>query len=769
MSAIDLTQLTRSELLQLVNATELGAVLTRSRLRGHIDAGGARFLAGRRLHFVRYVRWLLDQADRPAREPVAYDESVRRQAERNRARTKASQDVGPLPDVADWPRREAALADLRTFCEVYFPLAFRWPWGRDHLRAIEVLEDVIRHGGLFAFAMFRGAGKTTLVRAASIWALLGNRCRYAVPIAATQKDAERQLLEEMKTLLLESDELAADFPEAVGPLRSMEGSSRRQQGQHCGGRLTHVRWERDRIIFPWIWREHLPPSLRDRPDDAGAQGSVIYVKGLEGHVRGRNHTRPDGTVLRPDLVLLDDPQTRQSARSSLQTDDRMRLLFGDVLNLAGHDSAIAAVCLCTKIYERDLTDRLLNPEDAPEWRRQCTALFESLPANESAWEEYWSVRCAGIEAGDPEAGNRHYARKRRVLDAGARVAWEHAYDHNREVSAIQHGMNLKLRDAEAFWAEMQNDPRTEQLRDDVLTTAQVAEKTNGRKRGTVPPAATVVTVFIDVHDALLFWVACAWEPSFTGYVIDYGTFPDQRRRWFTLRSAAETLTRRYRGRSREAAIHAGLAELVETLSNRSWPRAGGGVLRAARVNVDMGYKAEIVAAVKHAAGGSSMWLARGVGIKAGHRPMAEYRRRPGETHGWHWYAPNVRGTKDFPHIVVDVNYWKSAVHAAIARPAGERGSLSLFGRSARAHELFAEHIAGSETWVETSGRGRTVHEWTPRPGEPDNHWFDGLVGCAAAASQAGIRTEAEANAGGRSGGRKRYTQADLARRGRARA
>ena len=41
----------------------------------------------------------------------------------------------------------------------------------------------------------------------------------------------------------------------------------------------------------------------------------------------------------------------------------------------------------------------------------------------------------------------------------------------------------------------------------------------------------------------------------------------------------------------------------------------------------------------------------------------------------------------------------------------------------------------TETYrVRTHGRGRTVDEWKARPNQPDNHWFDGIVGCAVAAS-----------------------------------
>jgi hypothetical protein len=49
------------------------------------------------------------------------------------------------------------------------------------------------------------------------------------------------------------------------------------------------------------------------------------------------------------------------------------------------------------------------------------------------------------------------------------------------------------------------------------------------------------------------------------------------------------------------------------------------------------------------------------------------------------------------------------------------------------HRLFTDHVT-SEYRVKTEGRGRTVDEWKLRPERGDNHWFDGLVGCAVAAS-----------------------------------
>ena len=292
----------------------------------------------------------------------------------------------------------------------------------------------------------------------------------------------------------------------------------------------------------------------------------------------------------------------------------------------------------------------------------------------------------------------------------------------------------------------------------MLTVQQVLTKVNGRPAGGVPMAATKLTMFIDVHRKLLFYCVCAWQEDFTGFVIDYGTFPAQPGQLFTMDTAQPTLGRAFRGAGPDGAIQAGLEELVSTYLARDFSR-GQGLLRIERLLVDMGYKPGIVAAVKHKCDGATMMLAKGLGIRAGSRPMSSYARRAGEVLGHFWYIPNVSKTAEFPHMAVDVNYWKTFVQNGLATAAGDPGSIGLFGTPGQ-HDLFAQHIAASETWVETVGHGRTLHEWTLKPSKPDNHWLDCLVGCAAAASMCGVRIPGQATP---SHQRKRYTQNDLQR------
>jgi hypothetical protein len=99
--------------------------------------------------------------------------------------------------------------------------------------------------------------------------------------------------------------------------------------------------------------------------------------------------------------------------------------------------------------------------------------------------------------------------------------------------------------------------------------------------------------------------------------------------------------------------------------------------------------------------------------------------------------PNVQGKRAVRHVVYDTNYWKSFIYARLAVALGDRGCLSLFGDRPEQHRLFAEHLT-AEYRVKTEGRGRTVDEWKMRPERGDNHWFDGLVGCAVAASLQGV-------------------------------
>ena len=268
----------------------------------------------------------------------------------------------------------------------------------------------------------------------------------------------------------------------------------------------------------------------------------------------------------------------------------------------------------------------------------------------------------------------------------------------------------------------------------------VAQKLNGMKRGEVPLGADHLTMFIDVQGKLLFWLVAAWADDFTGFVIDYGSYPDQKRRYFTLRDATRTLQLAAKGAGLEGAIYAGLETLTNDLLGREWRREDGAHLKVERCVIDAnwGTSTDVVYQFcRQSAHAAVLTPSHGRFVGASSIPFSEYRRKRGDRVGLNWRIPSVHGRRAIRHVLFDSNYWKSFIHARLAVAMGDKGCLSLFGRDAEAHRLLAGHLT-SEYRVKTEGRGRVVDEWKLRPEASENHWLDCLVGCAVAASMQGV-------------------------------
>jgi hypothetical protein len=682
------------------------------------------------------------------------------QARARQAKISAEgRDIGPLPKVADPARRAEGLGSLRRFLEIYFPKTFRLKWSPAHLKVIERIELVVTAALLFALGMPRGWGKTQIFIRAAIWAIAKGNVRF-VGLIGPDKGHAKRLLAGIRSELDSNPLLMADFPEICYPIRCIAGINNRCPGQLCAGQATHIELTKEYIALAHIPVKVLKAAGIEGPNGAGG---VFYVAGMTGQVRGMFLVSPTGETIRPDLVLLDDPQTRRSAKSLTMIEDRSQIIAGDVLRLAGPDKPIAALMACTVIYAGDLSDRHLNRELHPEWHGERFKMVNAFPTNQSLWDEYAELRTASLRnGGQGEEATEFYRQHRTEMDAGADVTWPERHDPH-EISALQHAMNLKLQDEASFLSECQNEPTARQgPTDEIITAEEVAAKVNGRPRGQVPAAAQILTAFVDCQKRLLYYIVCAWEPNFTGYVVDYGTYPEQAIRHFRYDQVQRTLSRAHPGHGVEGALYAGLETLIGSLAGREWTREGGAIMRLDQIFVDQGYQADTVHLFcrqsEHAA---TLMPSRGAGIKASQIPIAEYKRNAGDRIGFHWWIPSVKGKRVLRHIEVDTYYWKSFVHERLATALGDKGCLSIYGKKGVLHRLLGEHVT-AEYRVPTQAKGRTVDEWYPLPGNPDNHWFDGLVGCAAAASLRGIEL-------GPAGGaalleRKKISLAELQRR-----
>ena len=135
-----------------------------------------------------------------------------RNAEIINAKTAASQEIGPLPEIANPQRRERCAADNLLFAETYFKPTFYLPWAPYQRAMMDRFQEVIFSGGKEAHAVRRGGLKSTCARVATIWAAVNGHRKFPVLIGATD-DKANEHRENFFSLLASSTTLLDDYPE----------------------------------------------------------------------------------------------------------------------------------------------------------------------------------------------------------------------------------------------------------------------------------------------------------------------------------------------------------------------------------------------------------------------------------------------------------------------------------------------------------------------------------------------------------------------------
>ncbi|MBQ3807841.1 MAG: phage terminase large subunit family protein, partial [Kiritimatiellae bacterium] len=608
------------EMVRFLNSTELGTVISAAMVYRHFAEAGYRIAStedSRSLSFYRYAAWLIDKrANTPASTPGGYDAHRESAAQRQAELSLAGRDIGELPAVVDPERKESCRFDFRKFCETYFPEVYSLEWSDDHLRAIQKLQKAVLEGGLFALAMARGSGKSSLTETAAIWAMAYGHREFIVVIGASE-GAALEMLDSIKTELEVNEHLAEDFPEMVYPIARLEGIANRCAGQLYKGERTRIGWTASEIVLPTI-------------AGAASSGAIVRVAGITGRIRGMKFKRPDGRTIRPEFVIVDDPQTSESAGSAEQTRKRVRVLAGDVLGLAGPGRKIAGVMPCTVIRPGDMAEQMLDRSKHPEWNGERCRMLYKFPKNEELWNRYADLRADELrEKGTFAKATAFYAAYRKEMDEGAVVAWPARYNHD-EISAVQHAMDLKLTDEAAFWAEYQNEPLAEDLgTEEQLTLDGVSSRVNGHSRLGVPVQATHVTAFIDVQKTMLFYCIVAWDDDFTGRVIDYGEWPDQKRRFFTLNDANVTLQQKFPRSGLEGCLYEGLKSLTGEILGREYFRDDGAAMRIETCLIDANWGQStdtVYQFCRESEYASVLTPSHGKYIGASSKPMGEYKK-----------------------------------------------------------------------------------------------------------------------------------------------
>lgn len=639
------------------------------------------------------------------------------QAARKLARVVTHTD--PPPEIQ--AERDELEGSLKRWMLHHGGIEFYAPFSEDHLKMIRRTELALNYGGHFAVAMPRGHGKTTILKWATLYAVLTGRRKFVVTIAANG-DLATDIMEFCKIQLSESESLHEHYPHVTTYIRAADGKPlkarymlRRGDFESC--KMSIASGE---LVLPDVTNEGQRVKgrrvLRKNAVGYPSCGAILECYGILGAFRGR--VREGG--IRPDFVLIDDPQDRESAESPTQTAKRERIITGDVLGLAGPTKKIAAIMPCTKIQANDLADRFLDPEIHPEWQGLvCKLVYEWPDEQEGLWEDYRAIYRTGLTEGrGTVAAFEFYQANREVMDAGAVVGWEHRI-RDGEISAIQTAQNLLLEHGDQFWAEYQNDPRPLYSTIYVLTPELVMSREDpDQVPGMVPEWARLVIAATDINPTY----------ALTSAVVALGL--DQRAAvlWYGRQACDIPYTDTDREKRRKIFIELqkkGLTLAGLPCRPTTWIIDGGG--SPADTVIDF-------AAASPRICGLPAWCAFGRGgtnYRATGRK--DYELRSGDN------MHTVFHTNLRQWIIWNADYWREIAQKGWTGTPGGPGSCSL-PRSSREgeHRDFAEQICREQLKDKTTLDGKTVWAWHTASGEHD--YGDCMAMAYMGGSLAGITT-----------------------------
>ena len=383
-----------------------------------------------------------------------------------------------------------------------------------------------------ATAAPRGCGKSRWCIVNIIHAIVYGRRKFVVYICE-KKDLAKDRLQIIKAVFEKNNLLMEDFPRICACVRALQGRPQRALSQTHKGKLTHIVWSADEVVFPSI-----PKSL--------SSGSRIIISGATASIRGilTEHGRPD-------LIVIDDPAGDESAVSGSQIEKRRKLIRKGLSQLGELGSTMSMLMLCTIIEIGDIADEFTDRTKEPAWNGSRSKFLESMPENLDLWNEYVRLRREKNTDKDPfsREAHRFYLSNREKMDAGAicSLPWAFAGKHvvippavetknlcpdgsEIEASAIQHAFNVIADDGEeTFYSELQNDPQIDQEPEDRLTRDMVMLRVNNRRRREIPEETTSLVSFWDVGLDKIHYVVLALWPGFSGAVVDYGVYPPGRK------------------------------------------------------------------------------------------------------------------------------------------------------------------------------------------------------------------------------------------------
>jgi len=240
-----------------------------------------------------------------------------------------------LAMAADILDPEGSASNYAEWIQKNLPEAFSLPFGPHHQHICDEFQMKPR-GLRLGVAAPRSSGKSTLSNIGlPLAAIAMGSHRFIVLISSTQTEAEKRLLAIRNTL-------------------------ERNDG------LVN-RWPRLRYINKPRSRKHKVDTARE----IQLAGGWIVVVGAEAKIRGIVRDVPDGSLIRPDLLVVDDIDQEEQARSKVRTDRLVDWLFASVAGLGAARWPLSIILIGTTISADAMVTRMLKGQDQfKNWKRK---------------------------------------------------------------------------------------------------------------------------------------------------------------------------------------------------------------------------------------------------------------------------------------------------------------------------------------------------------------------------------------------------------------
>jgi len=281
---------------------------------------------------------------------------------------------------------EACASRFEAFARTILPESFFNPLSEFHNYLTSVVERNQLTGRRKVAGGPRGWGKsTTITEGGTLWIVCRNkylpiqkRYKFILIISDTSAQAEARLFT-IKTILEENDDVHRFFPEAAGV-----------------GSL----WRRDMIVTK--------------------NDVCIAVAGMTSSIRGIRYKNR-----RPDLIIIDDPDSIESVNSPTISADVEERFTRDILK-CGHKFTDIFV-VGTVLGKTALCYKLLNSDDFAAWDGKIFKALEVFPERMDLWDTYGEILKDRMSPGHVEAAEEFYDANEAEMAIGGVSNWPEVY------------------------------------------------------------------------------------------------------------------------------------------------------------------------------------------------------------------------------------------------------------------------------------------------------------------------------------------------------